>query len=246
MILARCGMLLLATLVILAAIGIESDGMQPSALRVTVTAVVGLLSLLFWPGVAATPARTAWRVVAWSVAAALLAAAALRVTGQAMQPLTKILSSCVMLLLILLVVHALAAAVEARLRAGSANAQGPREAAGRTVAMALALLGSMPLWMGPLAELVSARHEWAVDAAIGASPLTHLAVASGNDLLRNDWFYRNANLAARPFSYPELQTLVWTYVAAGLGLVICLVAVPSARRRLDRARTVRSSMEKVR
>ena len=33
------------------------------------------------------------------------------------------------------------------------------------------------------------------------SPLTHLAVASGNDLLRNQWFYQHSNLAS-------LQTVV--------------------------------------
>ncbi len=79
-----------------------------------------------------------------------------------------------------------------------------REAAGRSAAVALALLGALPLWLGPVAETLSARHDWAIDAVVGASPLTHLAVASGNDLLRNQWFYQHANLAALLFSYPGL------------------------------------------
>ena len=210
----------MATMLILAAVGARADDLQPSALRVLVTAAVGLLSVLFWPGRAATPARTAWRVVAWSAAAALLAAGVLRLTGQTMQPYAKIFSSCVMLLLILLVAHALAAALEARLRAGSDSAHGAREAAGRHVAMALVLLGSLPLWAGPLAELLSGRHEWTIAAAIGASPLTHLAVASGNDLLRNQWLYQHANLAGLQFSYPGVFEVGVFYVLACLLLAL--------------------------
>lgn len=221
-------MLPVATVLVLAAVVARADDVQPSALRVLVTAVVGVLSVLLWPGVAALPARTAWRVVAWSAAAALWAALALRVTGQAMQPYPKILSSCLMLLLIVLVANALAAALEIRLRRGSADAHGAREAAGRTVAMALVLLGSLPLWAGPLAELLSGRHEWAIDAAIGASPLTHLAVASGNDLLRNQWLYQHANLSGLQFSYPGLLEVGAFYASACL--LLALGAFASGRR----------------
>jgi len=222
-------MLLLATMLTLAAAGAGSDDLQPSALRVVVTAAVGLLSLLFWPGVAATTARTALRIVAWSAAAALLAAAVLRLLGQALQPFPKVMSSCAMLLLILLVAHALAAALERSLRGGSADAVGPRETAGRTVALALALLALLPLWAGPLAELLSGRHEWAIDAVIGVSPLTHLAVASGNDLLRNQWFYQHANLAGLQFAYPGLVEVAATYGSACL--VLALGAFGFERRR---------------
>lgn len=225
-------MLLLATMLTLAAAGAVSDDLQPSALRVLVTAAVGLLSLLFWPGVAATPARTASRIVAWSAAAALLAAAALRVLGQAMQPVPKILLSCLMLLLILLVAHGLAAALESRLRSGAADAQGARETAGRSVALALALLASLPLWAGPLAELLSGRHAWAIDTAIGVSPLTHLAVASGNDLMRNQWFYQHANLAGLQFAYPGLVEVAGAYGSACLVLAVGTIRFERRRRRL--------------
>ena len=73
--------------------------------------------------------------------------------------------------------------------------------AGRTVALVLALLGSLPLWLGPAGELLSGRQPWIIDAIVGMSPLTHLAVASDNDLLRNEWLYQHSNLAA-------LQTLL--------------------------------------
>ena len=240
-------MLAVSTLLILAALGAFSgpESWQPSAMRLTVTAVVGLLSLLFWPGAAGSGGRVALLVIGWTLAAALLAAAVLWVFGQGLQRGSSIATSCAMLLLMLLVAHGLAAALQAPRHGLDSPLPAESSGAGMTVAWWLVLLGSLPLWMGPLAELVSAQHDWAVDAAIGASPLTHLAVASGNDLLRNTWLYQHANLAARPFSYPELPTLVWAYIAAGLGLATYLMAGPGARRR-GRARTTHSEMEQVR
>ena len=123
------------------------------------------------------------------------------------QPFARILPACAMLMLILLVTHALAAGLEGRLRGGSGDAESAREMAGRTAAIVLALLGSVPLWLGPAAELLARRQPWIIDAVIGVSPLTHLAVASGNDLLRNPWFYqhvesrRTAILVSQPGRY---------------------------------------------
>lgn len=227
---ARWAMLVVATGLMLAAAGVGSDEWQPSALRLLVTAVVGLLSLLFWPGVAATPSRTALRVVLWSMAAALLAAALVHAIAPAGQTPQKTLQSGAMLLLILLVMHALAAALEVALRTGSGDAHGASETAGRTVAGSLALLALLPLWLGPLAELLSARHPWAIDAVIAASPLTHLAVASGNDLLRNQWLYQHANLAGLQFAYPGLVEVVAAYGAACLVLVAGTFAFRRRRR----------------
>ena len=111
--------------------------------------------------------------------------------------------------------------------------------AGRTAALVLALLGSLPLWLGPVAELLSARHAWVIDAIVGMSPLTHLAVASGNDLLRNEWLYQHSNLAALQFSYPGLAHLAWSY--ASVCSMLALVALAFLRPRLgidDATRTL--------
>ena len=35
--------------------------------------------------------------------------------------------------------------------------------------------------------------------------LNNLAVATGNDLLRNQWFYQHSNLAGLRFDYPGLR-----------------------------------------
>ena len=102
--------------------------------------------------------------------------------------------------------------------------------AGRTVVIALALLGAMPLWLGPAAELLSGQHPWTIDAVIGLSPLTHLAVASGNDLLRNQWLYEHSNLAALQFSYPVLTELAWFYAMVSLMLALTALAFRRLRR----------------
>ena len=139
-----------------------------------------------------------------------------------------------MLLLILLVTSSAAARLE-RFLGKSRSAECSRETAGRTTTIALALLGALPLWLGPAAELLASREPWLVDALIGASPLTHLAVASGNDLLRNPWFYQHANLAALRFSYPGLTEIALLYGALAVTLaLVSLVpseAAPCERRR---------------
>lgn len=227
---ARCALLALALLLLLAAmgaVGAGAEALQPSAQRLAVTAVLALLSLLFWPGAAHSLRGTARRVLAWSVGVAVLAAVTLQLAGQPLQTWNKVFSSCALLCLMLVVAHTLAAALELRMRARGADADAARESAGSNVAWALALLGALPLWAGPLAEVVSGRHEWLIDALIAASPLTHLAVASENDLLRNQWLYQHANLAALPVLYPELHAVLAAYAAAGLALL----ALALARRR---------------
>lgn len=227
---ARWGMMAVAALLILAAFGAAAEDIQPSALRVMVTAVVGLLAPLFWPGVGTTPARTVLRIVGWSAAAAGLAAALLRMLGAPAQTYDRILGVCGMLMLVLLLAHAAAAVLERRWGGspGGAKAKEAREMAGRTAATALALLGALPLWLGPVGELTSRRHDWAIDAIIGLSPLTHLAVAGGSDLLRIQWFYQHSNLAGLQFSYPGLTGVAWFYAATLL--MMALVALAFRRR----------------
>ena len=228
MIATRWAVLAVTTVPTLAAFGATGTNLEPSALRLAVTAIVGLLASLFWPGGGATPARTALRIAGWSLAAACLAAIALRLAGDRGQPFARILPACAMLMLVLLVTHALAAGVEAHWRGKSVNAESCREMAGRSAAILLALLGSVPLWIGPAAELLARRHAWIIDAVIDVSPLTHLAVASDNDLLRNPWFYQHANLAALRFSYPSLTGIILSYST----VVLLLALISLAPRRL--------------
>src|SRR4029450_4550594 len=122
MIATRWAVLARATVPALAAFGATGTDLQPSALRVAVTAIVGLLAPLFWPGTGATAARptarlvgralggacpagagadaagTARGIVGWSLAAACLAAIALRFAGNQGQPFARILPACAMLM----------------------------------------------------------------------------------------------------------------------------------------------------
>ena len=215
----------------LAAFG--ATDLQPSARTLAVTAIIGLIAPLFWPGNAATPARSAFRIVAWSAAVACAAAIALGIAGGTGQSFARILSACGMLLLILLATHAVAAVLEKSLQGRSGDAESSREIAGRAAMLSLALLGSLPLWLGPACELLSGGHPWIIDAAIGSSPLTHLAVASGNDLLRNPWLYQHSNLAALQFSYPGLADLGMAYASFLLLLVVVPLALLRRRRPID-------------
>ncbi len=225
---ARWGMLLVAALSILAAWGATSPHGQPSALRVEVTAVIGLLAPLFWPGRGASGPRTALRVVAWSAAAA--ASAAIVLLAHPAQPWGRVVSACAMLMAILVLAHAAAAAIE-RGWNGTAEAGGiARELAGPTVTGALAVLGTSPFWLGPAAESLSTRHPGIIDLVVGLSPVTHLAIASGNDLLHNPWLYEHSNLAVLPVSYPELGTLAWGYATACAALAMIVLASRRSRR----------------
>ena len=221
MIAIALGLLALSATMVLGAFGASAADLQLSAERVAIAAVIGVLAPLFWPGAPRTPRGAIFVVVGWSSAVALLAALALLVAGAALQSLERTAVVCLVLWLVMLVTHAVASALETLLATRVREAQSAREAAGRLAAVVLALLGSLPLWFGPAAELLG-HAGGVVDAAIGVSPLTHLAVASGNDLLRNQWFYQHSNLAALRYSYPALSTITAAYVA----LVLTFALLP--------------------
>jgi len=225
---ARWGLLLVAALSILAAWGATSAHGQPSSLRVEVASVIGVLAPLFWPGRAATSSRTSLRVVAWSAAAAGSAAIALLILPA--QRWADVASTCAVLMAILVLSHAAAAALERRWNASTGDAGPGRELAGRAVAGTLATLGTLPFWLGPAAESLSARHPGIIDVVVGLSPVTHLAVASGNDLLHNAWLYEHSNLAVLPVAYPGLGTLAAGYGSACAVLAIAVLASRRPRR----------------
>ena len=261
MITLRLAMLAGSMMLMLAALGVTSERWQPSALRLVVTAVVGLLAPLFWPGcgataarnidcntdrnTACTTARTGARIVGWSAAAAALAAASLLILGGPRQTLMRAVAACAVLLLMLVPVHTLVAALELRWRRRSVAAQDAREQASRMAVLALALLGALPLWCGPVAQLLATRQPWLVDTAVGISPLTHLAVASSNDLLRNEWFYQHSNLASVQVSYPPLAWVAGSYGAVCAALAILALACRRRQLRIDDTTRSFSLQEKI-
>jgi hypothetical protein len=150
--------------------------------------------------------------------------------GRGHQTLGPIVSACAMLILVLAVTHALVAAIEKRLHARASDDDTARATCGATATLVLVLLGAMPLWLGPAAELASRAHPWTIDAVVGMSPLTHLAMASGNDLLHNEWLYDQSNLSKLAVSYPPMPAVLAGYAS----ILLALVAFPLAQRVLRR------------
>jgi hypothetical protein len=217
-----CALAVTATLLI-AAIGASSEDLQPSARLVLVAAVLGVVAPLFWAGGTGSAAATVGRIAGWSLAVAVLAV--LLATAFDAGPPARVAAGCGMLFLVMLVTHALAANLELLVRPWATDDSGSREVATWLSTAALAVLASAPLWLGPAAELVSDSQARALDAVVGMSPLTHLAVASGNDLLRNQWFYQHSNLAGLQFSYPRPAALVPAYLA-----LLAVLLVPQVLR----------------
>ena len=227
----RALFLLLAAGLACGVIGAPVDELQPSAARLLVTAVVAVLAPLFWPGCAGTPAATVVRIVAWSVVAAAVAALLLLlVPGSAPQPPVRVAAACAMLLCLLLPVHALAGVLGSGAGPSGAEPAPAQSLHGTAIAFGLAGWLALPLWLGPVAELVSAHHPAAIDAVVGASPLTHLALASGNDWLRIQWFYQHSNLAALQVRYPGPAAAAWFYAALATTLVALGVLAIRHRR----------------
>lgn len=238
---ARFAGLAATALLLLAALGASDADLQASARIVLVTAVVGLLAPLFWPGRGATVRTTTARIIAWSLASAVLAAAVAMLTGLGVDRLPRATTALAVLFLALVTVHAVAAFVEGLLQRRAAGSEAAREGAAWIATAALVTLGAAPVWLGPAAELALAARPRAVDAVVAVSPLTHLAVASGNDLLRNQWFYQHSNLAGLRFDYPRLAPVMTAYclLAAVLLLVPAVRGTRSAAAaRVTEARTV--------
>lgn len=229
MMVMRGALLLAAAAISLFAVGAADADLQPSALRVMTAVVFALLAPLFWPGCTPEQRGTALRVVVWSAVACTMAGLAMLAWGGGRQAIPDLLQSCAMLAGILLLAHAAAALLEKAWSAAHIAGGDARDSAGRAVALSLALLGSLPLWLGPAAELLADRHAWVLDTVLGLSPLMHLAVASGNDLLRNQWLYQHSNLSGLQVDYPGLGALAWTY--GSLCLVAGAMAMTVTRRR---------------
>lgn len=249
MIAARLLMLLLAAMGLLGATGVFGAGpagLQPSAQRLAVSAVFGLLAPLFWPGRADTARRSGRNVIVWSAAVTVLALVTLMAMGQGVQRWPGLAATGLMLLAILLLCHGVAALLEGRghdVADAGRDGLSRRARAGQGVAVGLALLGALPLWLGPLAERVTAGQDTALDAIVGLSPLTHLAVAAGNDLLRNPWFYQHANLAGLRVAYPEIGVLAWCYAAAALALALALRAAHGGPRQAAITKPIATRVE---
>jgi hypothetical protein len=84
----------------------------------------------------------------------------------------------------------------------------------------LTLLCATPLWVLPV-DRPEAPGPLVLNALVAINPLTHLAVMTGTDFLRQDFFYRHSALGSLRYAYPTPSAVVTGYLAvcfAWLGL----------------------------
>jgi hypothetical protein len=118
--------------------------------------------------------------------------------------------------------------VAGALRSSSMAGTAADEWARSLVAATLWLLAAAPLWLGPLADLQAREGTAVAEAIVAASPLVHLGLAAGQDVLRTQWFYANSSLGSLQFDYPSLTSVALGYACAAA--VLALISVGFARR----------------
>jgi hypothetical protein len=181
--------------------GLLGPGLDPE-LRPIAAALTGLwatsLFLLPWAlgsGLALHPLGT---VAALALTAGLGAAFATLATG--VQPQLAIL------VLVGLMVLALAALGDG-LRALTG---GPGTAAAWTLALVV-LIGAAPVWLLPLHGSID-PGPFGLNTLVALNPLTHVAVLTGTDWPRSDWFYRHSALGSLRYGYPSPSAVVTWYL----------------------------------
>ena len=197
--------------------------LSPSTAVLVVMAAAVLVGLMLWPGTDPGSRLPEARLAAWSAACAGTGALAAALLVQSRLDWTRLLSTTLVAFLLLLSgigCLTLVAAIRSRQSAGQAR---EIETARWTVAALLTLAAAAPLWAGPLAESTLARWPQAVETAVALSPLTHLAVAAGNDFMRNDWMYAHSSIGSLQFSYPGLPGILAAY------FVLCAALLAAGR-----------------
>ena len=80
-----------------------------------------------------------------------------------------------------------------------------------------AIITCAPVWLGPWVDLYLPDNS-IINAIISLTPVTHFSVAAEYDFLRSEWFYRNTPFGSLPFSYPELNSIIISYLVFNIFL----------------------------
>jgi hypothetical protein len=216
---ARVLALAVAALLLALALGALEPEFAGSARLVACASVAALLAPFAWPGAGRSFGSTAARIVAWTTLVVLTALVLAMPPVAAAGPVAvRAAQAAAVLWLGVASTLVFAATVELLLtrggRRGAAAVEGSRWAA----LAALVVLSAAPLALGPAAERAERTSPGTVDALLAGSPLVHVASAAGNDLLRNQWFYRYSNLASLRTEYPSPRSVV-----AGCTTVLALL-----------------------
>jgi len=79
------------------------------------------------------------------------------------------------------------------------------------VLLLTAIITCAPVWLGPWVDLYLPDNS-IINAIISLTPVTHISVAAEYDFLRSEWFYRNTPFGSLPFTYPELNNIIISYL----------------------------------
>ena len=208
------------------AIGIADGTASGTTRLLAVVALPALLSPLLGEPGATRLATLPAHVLAWALGTSLLASTVWLAAG-GWPPSHSIVPS--LFALGLVVTARLATIVASAVLRNSSMADAAADEWARWLAAAMLwLLAAAPLWLGPLADLQAREGTDAAEAIVAASPLVHLGLATGQDVLRTQWFYANSSLGSLQFDYPSLTSVALGYACAAA--VLALLAVGFARR----------------
>jgi hypothetical protein len=175
-----------------------------------------LLDPLFSSEVSPTSKALIAGIAGWVCSTLLLGVVAILCGAR---PATAQLAPLLIVVLGIVVVTRLAASTVSRLlQAVGLDEPAAREWARWLTAAMLWLLATAPLWLGPLAALGATAGPDRSGAIVAASPLVHLGLAAGQDLLRTQWWYAHTSFGSLQFDYPSLAAIARAYVATALAL----------------------------
>ncbi len=211
-------MLVLAgtAIVVALALGIAGPDTPPATRLLLAVAAPVLLVPLFSGEATRMSTALAASLAGWLCTTLLLVVAAVLYGAR---PATAQLAPLLLVALGIVVVTQLAARAATRLlQVARLDETAAREWARWLVAAILWLLATAPLWLGPLAALGAEAGPARSSAIVAASPLVHLGVAAGQDLLRTQWWYAHTSFGSLQFDYPSLTAIARAYVATSLAL----------------------------
>ncbi len=191
---------------------------SPTELAFVAVAVPALLAPLFWPRECPSVRRLLVSALG-PVAAFVVTCCVLRVLHGAVALQGVVLAGLVAVLM-LAVLHQLAALIEPVVRRLGASESSAREWSLWSVTALLWLAAAAPAWLGPAADLGARTDPRWPSFVLGSSPLAHLASASGYDVLRGQWFYAHSSLGALQVDYPRVATLLIAYALALVALTL--------------------------
>jgi hypothetical protein len=214
-------------LVVALALGIAGPDTPAATRLLLAVAAPVLLVPLFSGEVARTSTALAASIGGWFCSTLLLVVIAI-VYGA--RPATAQLVPLLLVALGVVVVTQLAARAATRLlQTAGLDEPAAREWARWLAAAILWLLATAPLWLGPLAALGADAGPERSSAIVAASPLVHLGVAAGQDLLRTQWWYAHTSFGSLQFDYPALSTIALACAA----MVLALAALDFVLSRRD-------------